>query len=109
MDKLSAALYGLVKANDVSSFQENNFDINFVVDKTTPGKDIISVISKSDDLIKKVELFDIYEDEDKLPEKRSLSFKVYIQSLTETLDDKVKNRLIEEIVKKVEKKGGILR
>jgi phenylalanyl-tRNA synthetase beta subunit len=105
MDKLSAALYDLIKANDVSSFQENNFDINFVVNKETPGKDIVSAILKSGDLIKKVDLFDIYEDEVRLPGKRSLSFKVYIQSLTETLDDKVKNRLIEEIVKKVGKKG----
>jgi phenylalanyl-tRNA synthetase beta chain len=109
MDKLSAALYNLIKANDVSNFQENNFDINFVVNKETPGKDIVSAILKSDDLIKKVDLFDIYEDEVRLPGKRSLSFKVYIQSLTETLDDKVKNRLIEEIVKKVGKKGWILR
>jgi phenylalanyl-tRNA synthetase beta chain len=109
MQKVEAALYGLVKANDVSSFQENNFDINFVVDKSTSGKEIISAISKSDPLIKKVDLFDIYESEEKLPGKRSLSFKVYIQSLTQTLDDKVKNRIIEEIVKKVEKKGGTLR
>lgn len=109
MDQLSPALYGLIKADDVSNFQENNFDLNFVVDKTTSGKNIISAISKCDPLIKKVELFDIYESEEKLPWKRSLSFKVYIQSMNETLDDKVKNRLIEEIVKKVEKKGGILR
>jgi phenylalanyl-tRNA synthetase beta chain len=105
MEKLSAALYGLVNAQDVSSFQKNNFDVNFVVDKSTPGKDIVSAISKADPLIQKVELFDIYESEEKLPGKRSLSFKVYIQSLTETLDDKVKNRIIKEIIKRVEKKG----
>ena len=109
MEKLSAALYGLVKAQDVSSFQENNFDINFVVDKTTSWKDIVSAIAKADALIQNVELFDIYEDEEKLPGKRSLSFKVYIQSLTQTLDDKIKNGIIEEIIKRVEKKGGILR
>jgi phenylalanyl-tRNA synthetase beta chain len=109
MEKLSAALYGLVNAQDVSSFQKNNFDVNFVVDKSTPGKDIVSAISKADPLIQKVELFDIYESEEKLPGKRSLSFKVYIQSLTETLDDKVKNRIIKEIIKRVEKKGWVLR
>lgn len=109
IEKLVSALYGLVKAKDVSSFQENNFDLNFVVDKSTPGKDIVSAISKADTLIKKVELFDIYESEEKIPGKRSLSFKIYIQSLTETLDDKVKNTLIEEIIKRVEKKGWVLR
>jgi phenylalanyl-tRNA synthetase beta subunit len=75
----------------------------------TPGKNIVSAIEKTDSLITKVELFDIYESEEKLPGKRSLSFKIYIQSLTETLDDKVKNRLIDDIVKKVEKVGGKLR
>jgi len=41
-------------------------------------------------LIKKVELFDIYENEEKLPGKRSLSFKIYIQSLESSLDDNIK-------------------
>ena len=109
IEKLLDALYGLVSAKEVSSFQENNFDINFVVDKETPGKNIVAAIEKSDALITKVELFDIYESEEKLPGKRSLSFKVYIQSLTETLDDTVKNRIIETIVKKVEAKGWKLR
>jgi len=108
-EKLSTALYSIVQAEEVSSFQENNFDLNFVLDKTTPGKDIISAIKKTDLLIQKVELFDIYESEEKLAWKRSLSFKIYIQSLTETLDDTVKNKLIHEIVKNVEKKGGKLR
>ena len=45
---------------------QNNFDLNFVLDKTTPGKDIISAIKKTDLLIQKVELFDIYESEEKL-------------------------------------------
>lgn len=69
----------------------------------------MSAIEKSDTLIKKVELFDIYESEEKIPGKRSISFKIFIQSMTETLDDTVKNRLIETIVKNVEQKGGKLR
>lgn len=80
-----------------------------MVDKKTPGKNIVSAIEKTDPLITKVELIDIYESEEKLPGQRSLTFKVHIQSLTETLDDNVKNRIIEDIVKKVEAKGGKLR
>lgn len=109
LERLSPALYGLISANEVSNFQENNFDINFVVDKVVPGKDIATAISKTDPRITKVDLFDIYESEEKLSGKRSLSFKVYMQSLSETLDDKVKNELIEQIVANVEKKGGSLR
>lgn len=109
LELLAPALFGLITAREVSNFQENNFDINFVVEKETPGKNILSAIEKTDNRITKVELFDIYESEEKLPGKRSLSFKVFIQSLSETLDDKVKNELIENIVKNVEKKGGSLR
>ena len=92
-----------MSAHEVSSFQENNFDINFLVDKSTPGKNTIRAIEKSSNYITKVELFDIYESQEKIPGKRSLSFTVYFQSLSETLDDKVKNQIIEDIVKNVEK------
>lgn len=109
LNLLEGALFGLVAAREISSFQENNFDLNFVIDKTASGKDILQAIEKTDSLIQKVELVDIYESEEKLPNKRSLTFKIYIQSLTETLDDTVKNRLIETIVQNVEKKGGKLR
>jgi phenylalanyl-tRNA synthetase beta subunit len=56
-------------------------------------------------LIQKVELIDIYESEEKIPGKRSLTFKIFIQSMEKTLDDKVKNQLIDDIVKKVSKRG----
>jgi len=109
LELLAPALYGLISAKEVSSFQENNFDINFLVDKSTPGKNIVRAIEKSSNYITKVELFDIFESEEKIPGKRSLSFSVYFQSLEWTLDDKVKNQIIEDIVKKVEKVGGKLR
>jgi phenylalanyl-tRNA synthetase beta chain len=110
IDKLEQALYWKVKAQDLSEFQANNFDLNFVVDKSTKWKDIQATIEKSDqNLIKKVELIDIYESEEKLPGKRSLTFKIFIQSMEKTLDDKVKNQLIDEIVKKVSKRGWELR
>lgn len=109
-DMLKNEIYAKVKAHDVSEFQMNHFDINFVVDKDTAGRDIKVTIEKTDPtLIQKVELFDIFESEEKLPGKRSLSFKVSIQSLEKTLDDKVKNDLISQIVSRVEKKGGTLR
>jgi phenylalanyl-tRNA synthetase beta subunit len=50
-------------------------------------------------------LIDIYESEEKLPGKRSLTFKIFIQSMDKTLDDSVKNELIKDIVSKVSKKG----
>lgn len=110
IELLKDALYGKVKANDISEFQANNFDLSFIIDKTTKGWDIASAIASADqNLIKKVELFDIYENEEKLPWKRSVSFKIFIQSMEQTLDDKIKNTIIQNIVAKVAKKGGELR
>jgi len=110
LDKIKDMVFGITKATEISQFQMNNFDLNFVVDKKIKWKNIQTAIINTDkNLIKKVELFDIFENEEKLPWKRSLSFKIFIQSDEGTLDDKVKNNLIEEIKKKVEKKGWELR
>lgn len=109
-EKLESALYGKVKATEISEFQANNFDLNFVVDKVVKWKDIHTTIEKTNvNLIKNVDLIDVYESEEKLPGKRSLTFKIFIQSMDKTLDDSVKNELIKEIISKVSKKGWELR
>jgi phenylalanyl-tRNA synthetase beta chain len=109
-EKLENALYGKVKASDISEYQANNFDLNFVVDKEVKWKDIHATIEKTNvNLITNVDLIDIYESEEKLPWKRSLTFKIFIQSMDRTLDDSVKNELIKEIISKVSKKGWELR
>lgn len=110
LDLLKKSIYANTKCKEISNYQENNFDLTFVVDKTIKWKDIFNTIKKVDiRLINKVELFDIYEDENKLPWKRSLSFKIYIQSKDSTLDDNIKNELIKNIINKVNKKGWELR
>lgn len=110
VSKLLPNMYNKTKAQELSLFQENNFDLSFVVDKTTSGREIALCIAATDkSLIKKVELFDIYENEEKLAGKRSLSFKIFIQSMNETLKDDVKSKLIQDIVQRVSKKGGELR
>ena len=110
IEKIKDALYSITKAKEISNFQENNFDLNFVANKDIKSKDLKMTIQKTNTkLITKVELVDIYENEEKLPWKRSHTFKIFIQSMDWTLDDKVKNELINEIVKKVEKKWWELR
>ncbi|PZM85039.1 phenylalanine--tRNA ligase subunit beta [Candidatus Gracilibacteria bacterium] len=111
IEKLKEMVFGKIKAKDISSFQENNFDLNFVVqkDKTSASK-LKTAIEKSENkLITKIELIDIYENEEKLPGKRSITYKIFIQSMDGTLDDKVKADLIEKIVANVKKVGGELR
>lgn len=109
IEKLIPACYSLIQAREISNFQANRFDLNFVVAKGISWKKIQETIQKTDILIQKVELFDIYESEEKLPWERSLSFTLTIQSMSETLSDSVKNKLISDITARVEKVGGRLR
>lgn len=110
-EKLKEMVFSKVKAKDISNFQENNFDLNFVVEKEkTWASKVKTAIEKSDNkIINKVELVDIYENEEKLRGKRSLTYKIFIQSMEWTLDDKVKADLIEKIVSSVKKVGWVLR
>ena len=109
-DLILDALYWIKKYEEISSFQENNFDLNFVISKDVEASKIKAVIEKADKkLIKKVNLIDIYENTEKLWEKRSLTFKIFIQSMEKTLDDKDKASIIEKIVSSVAKLGWELR
>lgn len=107
---LASISYNTLKYKEISNFQANNFDLSFVVEKSVKWSTISNTISKINPLIKKVELFDIYEDEMKLwANLRSLSFKIFIQSMEWTLDDNVKWTLINDIIAAVVKVWGKLR
>jgi phenylalanyl-tRNA synthetase beta chain len=107
---LASISYNTLKYKEISNFQANNFDLSFVVEKSVKWSTISNTISKINPLIKKVELFDIYEDEMKLwSNLRSLSFKIFIQSMEWTLDDNVKWTLINDIIAAVVKVWGKLR
>lgn len=110
LDKLVDACYSIIKAKEFSIYQENNFDLSFLVSKDIKSKDIESNILRVDSkIIDRLELIDIYENEEKMPWKRSLTFKVYINSLDWTIWDNVKTELIKNIVSKVSKIGWELR
>lgn len=107
---LASISYNTLKYKEISNFQANNFDLSFVVEKSVKWSAIANTIAKINPLVKKVELFDIYEDSTKLWENlRSLSFKIFIQSMEWTLDDSVKWTLINDIIAAVWKVWGKLR
>lgn len=110
IEKIENALYQVIKANDISNFQENNFDLNFVVDNNTKWSKLKQTIEKTDTkIIKKVELIDIYENKEKLWDKKSYTYKIYIQSMEKTLDDNDKSELIKDIIKNMSKIWAELR
>ncbi len=104
LDKIKDMAFWITKAKEISNFQASNFDISFEISKDIKWANIKNAIQKTNPkLIQKVELFDIYENKEKLWDNRSLSFKVYLQKMDSEVNDKEKNDLISEIIKKVEK------
>ena len=105
VEKLKEMVFGKIKTKDISMFQENNFDLNFVVekDKVSASKVKATIEKAEPKLITKVELIDIYENNLVLAGKRSLTFRIYIQSMDWTLDDKAKTEIIEKIIAAVKK------
>ncbi len=108
LDLLSTMIHWTTKAKDLSEFQASNFDISFLISKDFIWSKLQNTIAKADPkLIQKVELFDIYENEEKLPGKRSIAFKIFLQKMDSEINDKEKNELIKLIIEKAEKMWAI--
>ncbi len=91
----------------VSDFQKSERDFAFIIDKNFKSKELIDIISIIDkDLIKDVNIFDIYEGENIPNDKKSIALKVTIQSMNKTLKDQDLENINKLIIDIVEKKTG---
>ena len=89
----------------VSDFQKSERDFAFIIDKNFKSQDLIEIISNVDrDLIRNVNIFDIYQGENIPNNKKSIALNVTIQSMIKTLkeDDLEKvNKLIIDTVENI--------
>ena len=93
------------KGYEFSEYQKSERDFAFIVDKNTKAQDLINLIKNVDlDLIKDVSIFDLYEGENIPNGKKSLTFKVTIQSTDKTLTDNDINGISKKIVAIIEEK-----
>jgi len=91
----------------VSDFQKSERDFAFIIDKNFKSQEIIEVISNIDkELIRNVNIFDIYEGENIPNGKKSIALNVTIQSMTKTLKDKDLEKVNKLIVDTVENTTG---
>jgi len=95
-----------INAHAISKFQGVYKDLSFVVDKNLPF-DQISLAIKSLELplLQKFYAVDVYEDEE-LGEQKSLSLRLFIQSLEETLSDEEIELTINAIREKLQNEYG---
>lgn len=108
-DLLKEAIYSITKAKEISIFQEISFDLSFVFDKSFEWKNLYNILLNCDKDVSKVELVDIYENEEKMPGKRSYTYKIALNSLESTIWDDKKAEIIKNTTAKVEKLWGEIR
>jgi len=93
------------KYQPIIKFPQITLDLAIVVDAKTLVQDIQNAIYKTDmNLIKKVELFDIYQNKKLGKNKKNLAFHIIYQSNTHTLTQDEAKESHNKIVKKLEKK-----
>ena len=87
-----------INAHAISNFQGVYKDLSLVIDKNIPYYQISSSIEKLNlPLLKKYFPIDVYEDES-LGEQKSLTIRLFIQSLKGTLEDSEIENIVEKII-----------
>ena len=90
-------------------FQIVERDYAFIVDKNVKAGDLISVIKKTNEIIKSVNVFDLYEGENIDKDKKSVALKVLFEPTDKTLKDKDIDELSDKIILAAKNVGGSLR
>ena len=95
-----------INASNISKFQGVFKDLSFVIDKEIPYlKVALSIESLKLPLLKKFYAVDVYEDET-LGKEKSLSLRLFIQSLEETLNEEDIENTVTLIINKLETEYG---
>ena len=97
----------LKKMEQISRFQSVKRDFAFVLEDKITSKEVLTEVKKINrDLIKNVEVFDVYRGEHVKEGFYSLAFSVYLNSDEKTLSDKEISAIEEEIIQKISLKFG---
>lgn len=97
----------LPKAAPVSRFPEVQRDLAFVVDRNVSAAEVkAAVVAAGSDMLKQVELFDLYQGENLPADKKSLALRLRFSSLAQTLEDEQVDAAITAIVEQVARQTG---
>ena len=92
---------------EFSEYQKSERDFAFIVDKNIQAQELFKLIKNVDTtLIKDIYVFDLYEGENIPNGKKSLAFKVVIQSNNKALKENDINEVSNKIIKTIEDKTG---
>ena len=95
------------KSLELSDFQKSDRDFAFLISKNINAQQLVDAIKNTDtSMIKKINIFDVYEGENIPSDKKSIALKVTIQSDEKTLNDNELKDISNRIVKSVEEHTG---
>ncbi|VWL85967.1 phenylalanine--tRNA ligase subunit beta [Oceanivirga miroungae] len=103
LDKAKKYMKNKFVYNKISKYQSVNRDLAVVVNKGVLVGDVVKQVERIDKLVKKVELFDIYEGEGIESGKKSFAINILMRDDNKTLEEKEINAVMDKIVKKLEK------
>ena len=95
------------KSLELSDFQKSDRDFAFLISKNINAQQLVDAIKNTDtSMIKKINIFDVYEGENIPSDKKSIALKVTIQSDKKTLNDNELKDISNRIIKSVEEHTG---
>ena len=98
------------KVDEITKYQINQLDLNFVIDSDEVYQNIFDALSSyKTDLDYSVKLVDVYTDENMLPGKKSMTFSFEISSKTHTLSGEELDKFQQDLIALAEKHGYLLR
>ena len=94
---------------EISKFPEATRDLSFIVDLNITADSISTSIANSKN-VQNIDIFDVYSGEELPAGKKSIGFRIHLQSMDKTLSNKEINKEINGIIKLSENSfGAILR
>ena len=92
-----------------SRFPEVRRDLSLVIDKNVQFKDILALAEKTERrLIKKIDVFDVYEGENLGEDKKAYAIKFILEDKEKTLTDKIIDKTMNRLMKTIESELGAL-
>ncbi len=107
LDELAALAVHEKKYEPISEFPAVQRDLAFVIGKEVSNAEIVSQMSGQSDLLKKVELFDVYEGVNLLAVKKSVAYRLTFVHPERTLTTSEINEVVEKIKNSFISKWGV--
>lgn len=97
----------VVSFKEISKFPSVSRDLALLVDKSVEFAQIEKIAFAADKkLLKRVELFDVYEGKNLGPDKKSYAVNFVLQDETKTMNDKQTDAVMKKIIAGLEKQLG---